>query len=279
MFHAGHRIVKDPAQGIFDRKKAEHLIRVQEDMSEKTGNPHMIDVVADTSNALQKYIAFISEITQVPFLINGPTASVRIQAASYAAEVGLAERTIYTSINYTASHEEVSALKEFGMKSAIIQAFNPKDITPKGMCSMLEGMGNKEGLLKMASNSGIQNILILAPVLEIPDIGTTARGIQLLKNRFGLPTGAAPLGVLRGWGWIKELGAYAENACRGVALALVQAAGANFLIYGSIEKAKSVFPACALIDAIVAYSAKRVGLKPLTENHPLYKIFRNRSSL
>jgi hypothetical protein len=28
-----------------------------------------------------------------------------------------------------------------------------------------------------------------------------------------------------------------------------------------------------MIDAIIAYNAKSFGIKPITKNHPLYKIF------
>lgn len=271
IFHAGHKIVTDPIQGIFNKKKAESLIRIQEKMSDKTRNPHMIDVVGESTEALKKYIDFISELTETPFLINGPTSSVRIQALNHTAEVGVLDRAVYTSINYTASEDEVTAIREAGLKSAIFQAFNPKNITAQGMPSILEGTNEKEGLLRIASRAGLQKILILAPVLDIPSIGSASAGIQMLKNNFGLPTGAAHLGVIGQWKRAGEFNANAKKICRGVAAALVQFAGADFLIYGSIGKA-NFFPACAMIDAIIAYNARSFGSKPLSKNHPLYKI-------
>ncbi|MBS7635596.1 hypothetical protein KEJ34_09005 [Candidatus Bathyarchaeota archaeon] len=62
-------------------------------------------------------------------------------------------------------------------------------------------------------------------------------------------------------------------ACRSGALTLAQTAGANFVIYGSIAKSKQIFPVCAMIDAIVAYHAKSLGIIPLVKNHPLYCMF------
>jgi len=41
IFHEGHKIVKDRNLGIFDRKKAEHLINMQDEISERTGIPCM----------------------------------------------------------------------------------------------------------------------------------------------------------------------------------------------------------------------------------------------
>ena len=51
--------------------------------------------------------------------------------------------------------------------------------------------------------------------------------------------------------------------------------GVDFLIYGSLAKAKDIFPACSMNDAIIAYNMINLGIKPLIKNHPLYKIFKS----
>ncbi|MBS7611417.1 hypothetical protein KEJ27_04335 [Candidatus Bathyarchaeota archaeon] len=79
IFHEGHRIVQDKSSGLFNRREAERLILVQEEMSEKTGIPCMLDVVGESSEALIKHVEFVSSITDSPFLINGPNAFIRIE--------------------------------------------------------------------------------------------------------------------------------------------------------------------------------------------------------
>lgn len=101
IFHERQKIVKDRCLGIFDKIEAERLINIQEEMSNKTGVPCMLDVVGETSKALIKYIEFVASITNSPFLINGPNASVRVEAANYVREAGLQDRAVYNSINYT----------------------------------------------------------------------------------------------------------------------------------------------------------------------------------
>lgn len=267
LFHEGHKIVKDREAGMFDRREAERLIEAQAEMSEKTGVPHMLDVVAENPRALIKYIDFVSEVTDAPFLINGPNSSVRIAAARHAVEVGLAERSVYNSINYTLAGEEAEAIKETGLKAAIVQAFNPRNPTPQGMVSTIRQ------LLREALSAGIEKPLVLAPVLDVPSIGFGAQGVRLMKEEFGVPAGTAPVGVVGRWSKVKKLGALAKRLCRAGAVALAQAMGADFVIYGSIAKAKDVFPVAAMLDAIIAYNARTFGIKPLTKNHPLYKIF------
>ena len=273
LFHEGHRIVKDRKSGIFDRRKAERLIKVQEEMSEKTGIPCMLDVVAESSEALVKYIDFVSEVTDVPFLINGQAMSVRVAAASHAVEVGLQERAVYNSINYTLKDEEIKAIQETGLRAAIIQAFNPRNLHPKGMISILQGDAKQMGLLQGAYRAGITKPLVLMPVLDVPSIGPATQGVYLAKEEFGIPTGTAPIGVVGRWKRVGEFGKHAKKACRAGAAALVQCMGGDFIIYGSAAKASDVFPACAMIDAVVAYNAREYGIRPLTKIHPISTIF------
>ncbi|KYH42834.1 MAG: tetrahydromethanopterin S-methyltransferase subunit H [Candidatus Bathyarchaeota archaeon B63] len=272
IFHEGHRIVKDRRQGIFDKKKAEHLIKLQEELSEETAVPCMLDVVGENPKALIKYIDFVSEVTDAPFLINGQEASVRIAAAKHVAEVGLHERAVYNSINYTVQDEEIREIRETRLKAAVIQAFNPKNPHPRGMISILSDSGEKEGLIKAALKAGIEKPMILTPVLDIPSIGSAAHGIHILKEEFGMPTGTAPVGVVGRWSKIDELGRHAKRACRAGAAAVAQVMGADFIIYGSLAKAREIFPVCAMIDAVIAYNAGNYKVKPLTKKHPLFHL-------
>jgi len=273
LFHEGHKIVKDRKRGVFDKKKAEHLIKLQEHLSEETGVPCMLDVVGETAEALIRYIDFVSEVTDTSFLINGAEMSVRVSAALHAANIGLQDRAVYNSINYTLGEEEIEAIKETELKTAIIQAFNPSNPLPNGMISILKGSSRNKGLLEGALKAGIEKPLIFTPVLDVPAIGFGARGIYLAKEEFGLPTGTAPVGVVGRWKKLEHLGKYAKPVCRGGATTLAQAMGADFIIYGSVAKARNIFPVCAMIDAIIAYNARIYGVRPLTKNHPLYKIF------
>jgi tetrahydromethanopterin S-methyltransferase subunit H len=269
IFHVGHKIVKDRTLGIFDKKKAEHLIKVQEEMSEKTGVPCMLDIVGENSKVLTKYIDFITNITDVPFLINGPNSSVRCAATQYAIEIGLKEKAIYNSMNYTLGIEEIAAIKSTGIETAIVQAFNPKNPRPQGMISILEELMN--GIKK----AGIIKSLFFTPVLDVPSIGYGAYGIRLVKEKFGMPTGTAPIGVIGRWNRVKTLGPYDKKISRAAAATLAQSMGVDFLIYGSLAKAEDIFPVCSMNDAIIAYNMMNFGIKPITKNHPLYKVFKS----
>jgi tetrahydromethanopterin S-methyltransferase subunit H len=68
------------------------------------------------------------------------------------------------------------------------------------------------------------------------------------------------------------MGPYAYTTCLAGSCLITQSLGANFILYGPIENAEAVFPACAMADAIIAYNARRFGIRPKANNHPLFKI-------
>lgn len=273
IFYEGQSIVEDAKNGIFNKSKAEELINKQVELSEKTGCPSMIDVVGLTSNAIIKYIDFVSEKYDLPILIDSSFSEVKIAGVKHCAEIGLIDRIVYNSISHSIKNEELNAIKEFGVKSSIILAFNPRDVRASGRLSLLIGEKDGEGLLKKAEENGIEKLLIDIAILDVPSIGISLEAISLIKNETGLPCGGAPLNAVLEWKKVVELGDQAKNLCSGGALAALQCAGANFILYGPIEKSKVAFPVAAMVDAIIAYENRWHGIRTKTKNHPLYKIF------
>lgn len=273
LFYEGQKIVEDSTKGVFDRKKAESLLNKQDELSEKTSNPCMVDVVALTPQAIKKYIEFVADTTHAPILVDSSSAEVRLSGIKYSKEIGLKDKVIYNSINYHASEEEIKAIKENEVKAAIILAYNPRNVWPRGRIEILQGNPPQKGLLKAAEEAGIENSLIDTAVLDVPSIGLAAEAITLIKKEFGLPCGAGPVNAVSEWKRIKELGEHAKNVCTANAVTALQYAGASFVLYGPVGKSEVVFPAAAMTDAVIAYNARAHGVRPKTKNHPLMKIF------
>ncbi len=49
--------------------------------------------------------------------------------------------------------------------------------------------------------------------------------------------------------------------------------GGDFILYGPMAFAERVFPVYAMIDSIIAYHARRLGIQTKSKTHPLYMIF------
>jgi tetrahydromethanopterin S-methyltransferase subunit H len=276
IFYQGEKIVKDEKTGKIDREKAEEYIEKQSELSEKTGNPCMIDVVGLSPEAMCKYIDFVTSLTDAPILVDSSFMEVKIAGIKHAAEVGLLDRIVYNSIWYMTHKEELDAIKEIGLKSALILAFNPSNAWPKGRLKMLYGDESKdqESLLKIAEGAGIENLLIDGATFDVPSVGLVAEAGTLIKQEFGLPVGGAPCNAVLEWKRVKELGGkLAKRTCMASSVTVLQSAGADFILYGPIKNAEIIFPSAAMTDSIIAYAMRKHKVKTRTKEHPLYKIF------
>jgi tetrahydromethanopterin S-methyltransferase subunit H len=274
IFYEGHKIVLDPLKGKFNEGVAESLIKRQEELYDKTGNPFIIDIVGLTSESLIKYIEFVSEITKSPFLVDGPSADVRMSAMEHAIEAGLKDRAIYNSLDYHVKPEEISRLKELGVESSMLMAYNLRNLWPEGRLEILKGYEGQIGLLEAAEKAGIKNLLVDTAVLDVPSIGHAAKAIHLVKSECGLPAGCGPSNAVTTWKRVKkEYAPYAYPACLAGSSIVTMMMGANFVLYGPIEFAEVVYPPCAMTDAIIAYAARKLGTRTKAKDHPLFKIF------
>jgi len=268
VFYRGHKAVKDHRNGIFDRKLVEKQVIEQDYWSDKTGIPAFIDIYAETFKAMEKYIDFILSITDKPIILNGATAEVRLKAIKYAKEIGIIDRVVYMSINYTATSEELDGIE--GIENLVIQAFNPGNPFPTGTLEMAEY------LLEKVKEKNVKNILLMPTVLDVPGIGLALESLKFLKSKLKYPTVIAPCGVIGYWRKTKVLGEDFKKMGWASVIALSKVYGADIVIYGSIRKASKVFPIAALIESVIAYG-NLFRRKPVKKNHPLNKFLRERN--
>lgn len=266
LFYNKHYVVKDEMKGEFDREETEKLIKKQEEFSDKTGNPHMLDVVGASPEALSRYLDFVTGVTESPILLDGVSAGIRIAGLNYVKEHGLQDRIVYNSLTPDYKKEELEKIKEVGLKSALILAFNTKEFTSQGRVKAVRE------LLPVAAGVGIEKPIIDTAVIDIPTLGMACRAIQQLRNEFGLPIGSGAHNAVGTWkGLKKKMGPQAKNPSMATACAITIAAGANFILYGPVEFADYMFPVIAMVDAAFAQLAMEGGAMP-DSKHPIFKI-------
>ncbi len=276
VFYKGMPEVSNHVEGSFDKKSVLKWIELAETFSEKSGVPHLLDVMAMYPEAMKKYIAFVSEQSDVPFLIDGANSETRIAALKAVKQLGLEKRVVFNGITPKTSREELAALRDSGVRASVLMAYNELDYSPEGRISILTGAREQTGMLDVARAAGIEKLLIDTVVFDVPSISYAAEAIKFVKEKLGYPAGCSPANATYAWkqalkGSVLSEGFAAANVS---AHTIAQCWGADFLIYGPVKQAKSMIPACAVNDAIIAYYAmKRFGIKPLVKSHPLYRIF------
>jgi tetrahydromethanopterin S-methyltransferase subunit H len=266
IFYSKHKIVVNERTGEFDCKAAEKLINVQQEFSDKTGNPCMLDVVGATPEALIKFLEFTAKVSNVPLFMDGISPAVRIATLKFVKEAGLSDRIVYNTIIPEYKQEELEAMKEAGIKSAVILAHSARDFTSKGRVRIVKELIPK--LLEM----GVEKLLLDACVIDIPSLGLACKAIYDLKNELGYPSGCGAHNAISTWRGLKtKMGKQATEPSIAAAAVLSVAAGADFVLYGLIEEANYVFPAIAMADAAYGQLAIERGKMPSVK-HPLFKI-------
>ena len=268
IFYDGHNLVEDDKKGLFDEEKAENQINRVEELSESTGNPSMLDVVGGTAESLINYIDFVADKTDLPFLIDGTTADIRIKATKHVDEIGLTDRAVYNAISVDSNEEEIEVLKESEIESAILLCYNPKKPTIDGR------MESFEKIKDYAKEAGIEKTLVDPSVLDLPDPGPASRVIFQIKEEYGVPAGCGAHNAVDQWNERVEMDPEIYTLRTAVANVFPITMGADFSLYGPIDDAEEMYSVCSEVDAYIGYSMKMgEGLGPESKEHPLFKIF------
>ncbi len=271
IFYSGHKIVTDKKEGIFDKARAEALINRMDELSDMTTNPFILDVVGTSVPAFQKYITFISEVTQAPIQIDAISPKLRMETIKWAHEVGLSARLINNSIYKGVKEAELQNLKDSDVKASIILCDNPTDDTVQGKLDVLPG------ILEMADQAGIEGALIdtAMPAWGI-GVGAGLRSIYVIKELYG-DRGAVGTGignVSDTLGWVK--GNFPKDIKKAVDAAqnaILPMIGCDWIMFGPIEFAEFVFPAVAVVDTYILTATAELGTRPAEEGkHPLFKL-------
>lgn len=270
IFYHKDKIVIDPKTGSFDRQKAEEILKVEEEMSLKTGNPRLVDVCASWPEAFPKLIEFVASTIKGPFTIDGTTAEVRIAGAKYAHETGLSDRVVYNSITPDVRENEIAAIRDAKVKAALLLALNTTNPTISGRLAVIEK------LLEKAKAAGVEKTLVDTTVLDIPDPGPAGKTAYLVKEKYGLPCGCGAHNAVDMWHKRRKLEPDAHLSASVVANVLPIIMGSNYMLYGPIESAPRTYIPIALADAYVAYTMmQEYNCRPLSNTHPIFRIFRS----
>lgn len=277
IFYNKHSIVADPIKGIFDKIEAEKLLNQQQASSDDTGNPSMVHIYADTPEAAMRYLDFVSIMSDAPFLIDSAEAGVRIAASAYVSEVGLADKTVYNSLNMSVTEEEIRALSDSDIDSALILGFNAIDSTLEGRMELLENGGSvlPQGLLEIAEMCGIKKKLIDPGITPMGNgAGVALRMTVTAKAKWGHPAGSGIHNAPSSWKWLRSKrkeDSLIYKICDIASSGLQQMAAGDFILYGPIENAPYTFPLAAMTDIMISESVSDLNVEPV-EMHPINKL-------
>jgi tetrahydromethanopterin S-methyltransferase subunit H len=270
LFQKGDKLVESRKQRKFDRDGAAERIREMERLSDETGVPGMVAMVANSPDEMKAYVDFFVGVSDRPFAIDIWVQATRIEATRYICEQGLADRFVYNSI--TPWDEDipgqVETLKELGVKHVVVQAFDVEDKTPTGRPKSLRNT------LQMVDKGGFESILVDTAVMNLPATAFSMLANSLVKEEFGLPVGGAPSNGTYMWKKAKEMWGAKGFVGIDAGIQAVYGLASDFMLYGPMTGTQRIFPAVAAASALLATLAyDDTGELPEAKNHPLNLLF------
>ncbi len=271
IFFLGEKMVVNHKEGIFDKEKAKEKIEFAKKVAEEYNLQFAIDLVAYTSKAAEKYLEFISEVTEAPIFLDGIEESVRVRMYQVSHELGLTSRVIGNAIYVHSSDEELESLKENKIEAAVLMAFdmaNPvRSLTPEDKLKILS-----RELLPKVRKIGLAKPLVDVVVLDPASIAVSGPAVFKIKSETGLPTGCAPANALgniskKSFGVEEAIGIHAGSAT------YLQLFAVDFIFYGPLRRIKDVAPAVSMVDSYLGYLARLEGRK-IPKKHPFYSILK-----
>ena len=266
MFYKGDKTVENRAEGLFREDEAEGVLRKAEEMSDSTGLPSMVDLIAENAAAAARYLGFVVDATDMPIFLDVVSEDGLMESLQYASDHGMMERIIVNSLNPHSGERLYEKIRETGCTSSVLLLHSAEYMLTSNKDALVEMM------VPRAEAAGVRNMLMDTAVIDIPSLGLATEAIHRIKDKYGYPCGCGAHNAVASWKRLKKK--YSKDAVTvaiGVVNALPVAVGADFVIYGPLKNAETVYPAVAMIDA--AYSQQMIErrIRP-SRDHPRFRI-------
>lgn len=276
LFQKGDPCIESRRARTFHKQMAGDQIKRLEEISELTGIPAIVAMVANSGDEMKNYIDFYAEATTMPFAIDMWNLDPRIEATKYVAEQGLMDRLLYNSVTVWSPDvpAEVEQIKGLGVKHVVTVVMDMVDQLPSGRMSSLDDM------LAKLEPGGFDSIIVDTSVMNLPSTGICALSNYRLKEKYGLPAGAASANGSYMWQkavWKENKEKWGESAFIGLDAgthAATVALWGDFIFSGPMWGNEHVFPAVAAAHSMVS-TMRYAETGKLTDNeaNPVYKLF------
>lgn len=269
IFYDKHSIVTDAFAGEFDILRAAALVDRVNTLSERYGVQMAFDVIAASSEAMERFLEFVGTRTRLPMLINSTEAEVRLAGLEAAARLGILDRCIYASLNEDTEGAELEALGRLLPATVLILASDMGNPTPEGCCDMVDSFFHP-----MLREIGITVPIVDVGTMDAPSVGLNLREIQAVRERFGYPAGCAFSNCFSQWKGLQQLGREWTDLSLATALVACRGAGGDFLHYGIIEKAAMAAHVAGTAEVFYGFAAQELDGLTLPPGHALRKMFK-----
>ena len=268
IFYNKDGLVNNARSGDFDKRRTEGLLSMLAEMTEKTGIPTMLDVIATTEAAMEKFLLSLADMTEFPLLIDGSdSVEVNTKGIEVCENGGLLDRVVLNSLTPDTKDELWAEVEKSRLKNVLLLAFNSKSLI-----SVTKRVELADELVQRAQETGLENILIDTGVMDLPTLGIACQTQHILKSKYGYPVGNGAHNAISTWaGLVPKFGRQAKTPAMVGSNLMPVALGADFVLMGPAKHAPIVYPSVAMIDVALSGMLMEKRIRP-DKPHPRYLI-------
>ncbi|MHA1965297.1 MAG: tetrahydromethanopterin S-methyltransferase subunit H family protein [Candidatus Thorarchaeota archaeon] len=268
IFYTKDLLVINAETGDFDKSATEDMLIMLAGLTEKTGISTMLDVVATTTESMEKYLQYLVDNTEFPLLIDGSDSlEVNTAGIRYAKDSGFLDRVIINSLTPESKDGLFDVVKETGLSNALLLTFNSASLA-----SSSKRVELADTLILRAHAAGVSNILIDTGVMDLPTLGIACKTQHILKDKYGYPVGSGAHNAVSTWvGLVPKFGKDAKKPAMVGSSLMPVSLGADFVLMGPAKDAPIVYPSVAMIDVALSGILIEERIRP-EKPHPRYLI-------
>ncbi|MBZ0157860.1 MAG: hypothetical protein K8I29_16815 [Alphaproteobacteria bacterium] len=269
LFFSGQKLLVDGERGIFDEAAAKTQIIRCADATGRAGITLFLDVVAETPEAMERYLKFVIRETSLPFLIDSSSDAVRMAGLATAHKYSACNRAVYNSIGTDTGESELELIEENPPAAIVVSAVDPMNF---GLESSLSIVRHIKEIVPVRLHD---RLLLDIGFLDEASVKISAGIAQEIRRLSGLPVGGAPCNGMYMWDALKARGDAAFQMALAATVGYVGSFGLDFMFVGPLRNVERIAPAVGAVDVYNRYGLQSVDpARILTEHHPMRAMFR-----
>jgi tetrahydromethanopterin S-methyltransferase subunit H len=246
MFYQGQRLIDNNDITKFDKEKALKRIEKQVQLSNQYKIPALIEISADTPDAMTSYLDFYLDNFKPPFVLGG-TLDARISGVAYLYDQGYkSEDFIYNAISNLKNQKEIELFKKYEIQTAIILVLASPNMTSTQRFSHItdKTQPNNVSLFEGLKELGVKYIWVDGGVVNLESLVHILETQKMISTALKVPVGTAPNLFLFKYS-SPRLNLKFHTRYRRSSIMFIASWYSNFIFYGPIEDATECFASTA----------------------------------
>ncbi len=246
MFYQGQRLIDRSDITEFNKEKALQKIDKHVKLSNQYKIPALIEISADTPDAMISYLDFYLDNFKPPFVLGG-TLDARISGVAHVYERGYkSEDFIYNAVSNLKNQTEIELLKKYKIETAIILILASPSMTSTQRFSYIteKNQPNNLSLIEGLKKLGVEHIWVDGGVVDLESLVHILETQKIISTSLKIPVGTAPNLFLFKYS-SPRLNLKFHTRYRRSSIMFIASWYSNFIFYGSIEDATECFASTA----------------------------------